>query len=402
MMNKSYKHWMVLLCCCGLAGASIGVSINTSGVFYSPVSEALGILRGDFAMHMTIFSIVTAVIAIFVPKILKKISYKLLLFIGIVVGTLSTAVMALGKSIAFFYLLGAIRGVSTGVFSAVTLTMVINHWFYEKHGLATSIVFGTSGLIGTFLSPILTQCIMTFGWQMAYIIKAIILCLLCLPALLYPYHFDPKDDGLQPYGYVEKEESVCQTNKTNFQYIQISFIGFFIYAIFMSFITGVTQHLPGFAQTVNLSVTTGGLLLSAAMAGNITSKIIIGMLSDKIGALKAVIVMMLTNAISVIVMFITQSSIIMIIAAFLFGSCYSIGAVGLPLLTKYFFTNDYYDDAFPKISFASNIGAAISLSLIGYVYDFFGSYYYAFMLIIGILIVSFLLLTICQRKIEKN
>ena len=176
----------------------------------------------------------------------------------------------------------------------------------------------------------------------------------------------------------------------------------FVSPIFMSFITGVTQHLPGFAQTVNLSVTTGGLLLSAAMAGNIISKIIIGMLSDKIGALKAVIVMMLTNAISVIVMLITQSSIIMIIAAFLFGSCYSIGAVGLPLLTKYFFTNDYYDDAFPKISFASNIGAAISLSLIGYVYDFFGSYYYAFMLIIGILIVSFLLLTICQRKIEKN
>ncbi|WP_405316151.1 hypothetical protein [Faecalibacillus faecis] len=28
------KHWSVLICCCGLAAASIGISINSSGVFY--------------------------------------------------------------------------------------------------------------------------------------------------------------------------------------------------------------------------------------------------------------------------------------------------------------------------------------------------------------------------------
>ena len=85
MKNRSMKHWIVLLCCCGLAGASIGVSINTSGVFYEPVSQSLGILRGNFAMHMTIFSVVTAITALFVPRILKKVNYKVLLFIGVIV-----------------------------------------------------------------------------------------------------------------------------------------------------------------------------------------------------------------------------------------------------------------------------------------------------------------------------
>ena len=58
MENK--KHWIVLAVCCGLAASSIGVSINSSGVFYTPVSESLGIMRGTFSMHMTIFSLVTA------------------------------------------------------------------------------------------------------------------------------------------------------------------------------------------------------------------------------------------------------------------------------------------------------------------------------------------------------
>lgn len=397
MKNKSLKHWIVLLSCCGLAGASIGVSINTSGVFYEPVSQSLNILRGDFAMHMTIFSIVTALTALFVPQIIKKINYKLLLFIGITVGTLSTVAMSLGKNVGMFYILGAIRGVSTGLFSAVTLTIVINNWFSEKHGLATSIVFGTSGLVGTLLSPVLTHFISVFGWQISYVIEAVILCLLCLPALLYPYHLDPRNDGLLPYGYIEEKEQT-KTESSEFNYYKVAFISFFVYAVLTSFITGVTQHLPGFAQSIGMSASTGALLLSSAMAGNIISKIIIGILSDRIGALKASVTMMSINAIAVLLLVTTQSSSIMILAAFLFGACYSIGAVGLPLLTKYFFGISHYEQTFPKISFASNMGAAIALSLVGYVYDFFGSYYYAFFLVLSIIIIGLILLFITNKK----
>ena len=41
MVSKSSKHWLVLIVCCGLAASSIGVSINSSGVFYTPVSTSL-------------------------------------------------------------------------------------------------------------------------------------------------------------------------------------------------------------------------------------------------------------------------------------------------------------------------------------------------------------------------
>lgn len=398
MNNKSMKHWIVLALCCGLAGASIGVSINTSGVFYGPVSEALNILRGDFAMHMTIFSIVTALTSLFIPQIIKRINYKLLLMIGITGGTVTTAAMALGTHVWMFYGLGALRGIFTGLFSSVTLTMIINNWFYEKHGLATSIVFGTSGLVGTFLSPFLTWCITSFGWQMAYVVKAAILCLLCLPALLYPYHFAPGDDKCLPYGAKQLINDDQENSKTvRFHYFSKAFLAFFVFAIFSSFITGVTQHLPGFAQSVGKSAATGAFMLSAGMAGNITSKIVIGFLSDRLGTLKAALTMMFINLGSVILLVVSSSTLVMIVAAFLFGSCYSISAVGLPLLTKHFFGIEQYTAAFPKISFASNFGAAIALSLIGYIYDFFGSYFYAFFIVIAIVMAGVILLFIAEK-----
>ena len=93
---------------------------------------------------------------------------------------------------------------------------------------------------------------------------------------------------------------------------------------------------------------------------------------------------------------------LLIVGAFLFGSCYSLGAVAVPLLTKYFFKTENYAKAFPTISFASNVGAAISLSMVGYIYDFFGSYIYAFIIALAMIFVSILLLMITTKTKENE
>lgn len=75
-MHRYHKAWTILAVLCGLAASAIGVSINTSGVFYTVVSEDLGILRGAYAFHMTIFSLVTAISSLFVPGLLSRYSLK--------------------------------------------------------------------------------------------------------------------------------------------------------------------------------------------------------------------------------------------------------------------------------------------------------------------------------------
>lgn len=397
-MNKTLKHWLVLSVCCGLAASSIGISINSSGVFYTPVSESLGIMRGTFSMHMTIFSLVTAIGALFVPKIMDKVPYKLLLTISVAVAVIATGMMSLARTIPMFYLLGAIRGFSTGMFSLVPLTIIINHWFEEKHGLATSIVFGFSGLAGSIFSPILSSVIASQGWQMGYMIKAGVILCLCLPAILYPFSIDPKDHGLLAYGAgnTVKEETVSQSK--SFRFISIAFFAFFIFGLMSSCITSVTQHLPGYGASLGYSASVSAMLLSAGMVGNIVSKLIIGVLSDWLGALKSTIVMIVINTAGVVLLMLGISSFISLLGAFLFGSCYGIGAVSLPLLTKYFFGGDNYSKVFPSISFGSNLGAAISLSMVGYIYDIFGSYLYAFVLALIMIAICVVTLMVTAKQ----
>ena len=277
------KHWLVLVCCCGLAAASIGISINSSGVFYTPVSKNLHMLRGTFSMHMTLFSLATAMMSLFVPKIYEKFAFKKVLTFSVVIAVLSTASMVLGKNALTFYILGAVRGMSTSLFSIVPITIIINGWFEKKHGLATSIAFGFSGLGGTICSPILSSIISSFNWQMGYLLKAIIILLLCLPALIYPFKMTAFDEGLVPYGYQERKETIQKQTTSSFHFISVSFIAFFIFGMLISCITSVTQHLPGYGESLGYPLTTCAMLLSAGMMGNIVSKLIIGSLSDYFG-----------------------------------------------------------------------------------------------------------------------
>ncbi|MCF0109640.1 MAG: MFS transporter [Erysipelotrichaceae bacterium] len=403
MPNKTAKHWIVLVMCCMLACASIGISLNTSGVFYTPVSEDLGILRGDFALHATIFSVVTAFTMLIVPTILRIWGFKFILVIATALGAGSTALMGLCSSTWMFYILSAIRGFSTGMFSSVTLTIILNNWFEEKIGIATSIVFSMSGVGGALVSPLLTAIINATNWRVAFFVQGALIAALCIPVILYPFHIKPQKDGLLPYGYVQKEgEVTVNSSNYDFNFANPVFIIFFTFALIYCMITSFAQHLPGYATSIGFSAALGSLMVTSVMLGNIGSKLVIGAITEKIGSLWSTLLMIVINGLATLVILVATSETIMIGASFMFGTCFSVGAVGLSLLTKRFFGQKNFNNIYSKISFAANIGTALALTIIGYIYDFFGSYFYAFVMVFAIVILSVVMVLYCEKATKAT
>ncbi|MGV3011201.1 MFS transporter [Streptococcus thoraltensis] len=399
-MMQTRKPWVVLGVLCGLASAAIGISINTSGVFYSVVAEDLGMLRGSFAFHMTIFSLVTALSALFTPKFLEKLHIRQLLTLSVVVATFATGMMGMATQLWHFYILAAIRGFSTGIFSVFTITYVINHWFKKKNGLATSIALGFSGIMGAIMSPIFAKIIVAFGWRGAYMIEAVTILVLCLPALLIPFRLNPLDEGLKPYGYLsESQEERLQRSKEITSRITVIMI--MLFAFLVSFVSSMTQHLPSYAEDLGKSVTLGASLLSMGMLGNILSKILVGVMSDWIGAIKATLILLAMNLVGAFLLFLTAWSAFMIAGALLFGSCYGLGAVSMPLVTKVVFGEEAYAKIFPIVSFAGNTGAALGFSIIGYIYDFTTSYQMALIVMVVMIVVATICLVVAN-SLEKR
>ena len=167
-------------------------------------------------------------------------------------------------------------------------------------------------------------------------------------------------------------------------------------------ITGIFQHLSGIAVSIQLSATLGATLMSLAMIGNISTKLLIGLLSDLFTPVKAVIMMILTNCVSLVLLFIgvtRQETALLYIGSFMFGSIYSVGAVGIPMLTHYFCGNENYAKTYSVIGFLTNVGSASSLTLIGYLYDFTNSYQIVFIIALCFHLINLILLgTICLKR----
>ena len=400
MVNKSYKHWMIVFLMCCLAASSIGLCTNAIGVFYTPVSKSLHVLKGTFAIHATLSTLTTALTSLKMSKIIKKYNYKKILLIGSLLSSISTWMMSYSQSVYSFYILGVLRGIGVGIGGMVPITVIITNWFDEKYGLATSLALSFSGLAGAIFSPLLSSWITCYGWQMTYRLMAICIFILVFPVLIVPWKINPQEENLLPYGYQERKDTIKIQDK-KISLITISFLCMCLFTLLHTSITGISQHLSCIALSIHLSATSGAILMSLTMIGNISTKLLIGFLSDLLNPIKAVIIMILTNCLSLLLLFlgvIHQEIMLLYIGSFMFGSIYSVGAVGIPMLTRYFFGNENYARTYSVIGFLTNVGSASSLTLIGYLFDFTKSYQMVFIIALCFHLINLILLVvICLR-----
>ena len=399
-MNKTtIKPWLVLVVCCGLAAVSMGILCNSIGVFYTPVAEDLGVLKGSFTLHVTITSIVASFVALMIPKVLEKIDYKIILIAATAVCAASAFLMGLSTKLWHFYVLGALRGIGLNFMSLIPITMIIGNWFTKSNGLATSLVLCFSGIAGAIFSPLFTSIITHQGWRYAYFVMGIFIIALSLPAILFPFKIDPAKEGAEPYGGVVKVTSQqTKIEGSNFNPKTLYF-GIFVYvAVTITAITCFPQYFPSYALTVHLSASTGAVMLSSCMIGNITSKLVIGFLSDKIGSIKSTLVMLVCNLTALVILLLNPGQNLALFAAFIYGSIYSLGAVGIALLTKDFFGFANYSQAYSKVSFFTGFAGALAASFIGYIYDFAQSY----KVVIVLFIVMQLLIYVSLFYLAKN
>ncbi|MCD7808536.1 MAG: MFS transporter [Erysipelotrichaceae bacterium] len=403
MKNSGIKYWIIVACCCLIAASSVGIVVNAVGVFYTPVSTALGVSQGTFTLHATCCLLATALTALFVPQIIKRVPIKLMVLIGVSLTSLSTFAMGLSHHIILFYILGIIRGIGAAMYGAIPVTIIINNWIYKQNGLATSITFCFSGVGGAVLSPVFTNLIESIGWENTYFVVAILTFVLVLPFLLFPFKMRPEDEGRLPYGKEYESETNISVkelqleDETKFKVLQPKFIIFFIIAIVLNAITAMSSHLPTYALSIGFSATLGSLMLSATMIGNICSKFIIGILSDMIGIMKSVYTMIIINMLALIIFMLFKTEYTLLIAAFLFGAIYSVCAVGLAIMTRIFFGSENYSSSYSWITFGCNFGAAFAVTIIGYIYDFTASYSLIFVIGLVIAILAITGLNIVKR-----
>ncbi|MGN0479845.1 MAG: MFS transporter [Hominenteromicrobium sp.] len=379
LKNKSLYHWLVVAACSGLAMAAIGISINCAGIFFTSVSETLGIGRGAVSMTVTLTNVITGLMGPFVAsRLIGKVNIKLLTGAGAVVTALCFVGMSAAGHIAFFYLLGAVMGIAITGYSNVVITYIIGNWFQEKNGFAMGITMSCSGLGGAIFNPVLNAAIEAFGWRAAYLAAAGFVLVLTLPGILFIIREHPEEKGLLPYGAScsMAQPAGQKTEKLRVSFGSAAFLVAAAFSVLAYAVSGFNAHVSGFATSIGLSASVGALMVSASMIGNVLFKLLIGVLSDAFGAPKACGVMMLMNIIGMTVFCFLPvgGSVVPMISAFLFGGIYAVAAVGIPLVVRYVYGPRLHSVAYSYISLFACISSSCTMAAFGYSYDIFGTY----------------------------
>ena len=403
-MNKNKKHWLVVAILCGFT-ACFSIPINLSGVFLSPVATDLGFQRGDFSFHATLTLFICAISSLCVPHLMEKFRLKYILIVAAVLSGVPNIMMGFAQHLWEFNLWGGIRGIGVGLISTVPVAIILNHWFHKYHGVVMSLVLSFSGVTGAVVTPIFTQFIFQFGWRNTYFISGAFMILLLLPGILIPFKINPVLEGLEPLGMgeVHSKDSVTHASHVSKNvFNRKMFIAVTVVAILHTAITGLGQHLPGFSESTGYSSEIGAMMLAVAMIGNIFFKLSVGAISDRLNAVVANLLMIACGLFSVILFMIQTGPTLLFVGAFFFGATLAIPTVGISLLTKELLGNVYFNKVFPLISFGLATSGALSISLVGYLFDLSGSYTPALLLTAGINILTILLLLMMTVKTKKE
>lgn len=409
------KYLMVLIASCGLAAAVLGVMVNVSGVFFTPIAEDLGVGRGAVSLTLTISNLVFALGGMFTPKLVKSGNFKRMLLLSMVVFAGSTALLSTASNLPMLYLFNAIRGLASGVCGTVLLTIVINNWFYENTSLVTSIAMAFSGIAGAVFSPVLASIISSSGWRTAYLVNAGLVVLFELPAVLLPIGYFPQDAGCIPYGSrqtppADKAKASKAADKagissdnssagTAFHFPLILWILLTVFAILGSYVASYPPHFPGVAESYGFTAAVGSVTLSICMAANSGGKILFGALADRFGARNVIAILINVIAVGGLLLLLWRVPAGLYIGSALFGLCYGIANLGVVTATRELAGREGYNVVYPRVSMLATIANAAGSSLVGFMYDAAGSYDSGLILSIALcLIMTVLILTIYAKK----
>ena len=400
----------------------VGIPMNGLASFFKPVTEATGFSVSQFSLVGSFLNLTGIVAVPLVTKfLLPKIGLRKTAILGGIFGALGFILLANGKSLLAFYLGAIVIGLFMMSSTAIVAVTLVNNWFRKSHGLVMGLVAATIGLSTAITSAVVPSFIQNYGWEKGFLLLGGMYAVaLFLGAFLLIEK--PADVGMLPYGVTEDSLAAEAEQATNdsssvaiehkdtdmtytqalrspvFYLLALSFVCFAMISTF-------TQQIPIFFTTKGATDVQAGMILSIASIVMIASKIIMGIISDKLGATKAFYIFTAIYILAFCIFAATDSITILIGAAMIYAMSTGVPAVMNQLVTFEVLGKKEFTAIWGILSTAASLGLALGGPLLGYFYDATGSYnmtIFVSIVFMAVCLVSFFFaVTLRKRELKK-
>jgi OFA family oxalate/formate antiporter-like MFS transporter len=387
------NRWRVVV-----GGMSMNLALGSLyawSVFVLPLEQEFGWRRADTSWVYTIAVVSFALTFIAAGRLQDLKGPKICAYLGGVLVSLGFFLASYTTSLTTLYIFfGVIVGVGNG-FGYSTPTPVGSKWFPDKRGLVVGLMVGGYGggqaIFGTLASGTL---IPEFGWRTTFqILSGVFLIMTMIGATLLR---NPPAGYAPPNWTPPPSAAITRTPFTTREMLATPTF----YLLWIAYAFGTTAGQMTISQLVPFTraagIAAGSTLVITALS-NAGGRILSGWMSDTLGRLRTLQVMVLLSAIAMPLLFVWRQEVALffILVALVYW-CY-----GTQLSLFASTTADFYGTRnlgmnygvlFSAWGFAGILGPSIA----GRIYDSFGDYRYAFYAAAACALIAFTALLIAK------
>ena len=409
--KKISTGWLMVIVCMLVQAIPYCIVGNTQALYMYPVMEAKGFTVAQFSLIFTIGTIVPAVIGPFIGSMYGKVNLKIFYLIGGILLSCGFMTFSVAEQLWQFYAIAAVVQVGSSIISGIGVPLILNAWFDEaSKGKAMGLAYAGGSIGNVFLQQLVVGTISSKGYAHSYFVFGLVALIAIIPIALFMIRL-PKNENEIVRGKAQQKEEKrnlvdisytlkeAQKNK----YFWIMGIGLFFVGIYVSAYS--VQYAAYFQGELGLSssviATTGSLFALASLFGNLVG----GILFDKLGVLKALLIGSIAVIASGVALLMAGSSPLFAhLHSVLKGISTFIYMMGPAYMVGSFFGNKEYGSILGLINLNFAIGFCSGSAIFGVFAENFGynTTWIGILVCVVLAFISLITATIGMTKLNKE
>ena len=286
-----------------------GVSMNLAlgslyawSVFVLPLEKEFGWTRSQTSWVYTIAVVVFASTFVLAGRIQDQLGPRPCALAGAILVSLGFFLASFTTSLWFLYLaFGLVVGAGNG-FGYATPMPVASKWFPDRRGLVVGLMVGGYGAGSAIIGPIATSLITSVGWRPTFRMLGVVFLAM---GLIGAWLLENPPQGYRPRGWTPPAGAALRRDYSTREMLRTPQF----YALWIAYALGTTagqmtiSQLVPFARSAGLGAAVATLALPVTAAGNAGGRILSGWLSDALGRVTTLRVMVLASAIAMPALF---------------------------------------------------------------------------------------------------
>ena len=359
----------------GIVVSCIGVGTMLSlGVSLQPISEATGWSRTGISTAALLNWLCMGIGSFLWGALSDRFGTRVVVLSGgLLLGAGAVTASRAGSLGQFQIFFGVLVGLAAGSFYT-PLTATTTRWFTKNRSLAVALVSAGLSLGSTIMGPLARWMTTSYDWRTAMLVIGDLAWLLIIPAALLVREPAASRPGAASAGGEGGEFTVGQALRTP-QFAAIALTNFACCAAH----SGPIFHMVTHAIDQGIPVMAATTVLSVAGLASLSGRIICGLMADRIGAKRMLLIGLALQAVSVSLYVFTHDLAAFYAVAVMFGFAYGGSMPLYAIIVREYFGARTMGTVFGAVGAVATLGMALGPWTGGWLYDSLGSYFWLYM-----------------------